>query len=65
MGLPSATSALAEVPLFSRLPPAALDRLAHATLLRRYRDGQVLCSEGDPGEALSRPLGAALAAAYG
>jgi CRP/FNR family transcriptional regulator, cyclic AMP receptor protein len=43
---------LAEVPLFAGLPPATLDALARSSLIRRYRPGQVLCSEGDPGEAL-------------
>ena len=43
---------LAEVPLFAGLPPATLDALARGSLLRRYRPGQVLCSEGDPGETL-------------
>ena len=43
---------LAEVPLFARLAPAALDALASASRLRRYPQGQVLCNEGDPGDAL-------------
>lgn len=43
---------LGDVPLFAGLPPAALDELAQAGRVRRYPAGQVLWSEGDPGEAL-------------
>jgi CRP/FNR family transcriptional regulator, cyclic AMP receptor protein len=43
---------LGDVPLFAGLPPAALDDLARDSRTRRYAAGQVLWSEGDPGEAL-------------
>jgi CRP/FNR family transcriptional regulator len=43
---------LAEVSLFAELPPATLDLLAQQSLVRRYPRGQVLCSEGDPGDSL-------------
>ncbi len=43
---------LATVPLFEHLSPAALDELARSSLVRRYPQGQILCSEGDPGESL-------------
>src|SRR5688572_17378932 len=50
--MPVSAHRLAEVPLFAGLPPEPLESLARASLLRRYQNGQVLCSEGDPGEAL-------------
>ncbi len=43
---------LADVPLLAGLPAPALDELARASRVRRYAAGQVLWSEGDPGEAL-------------
>ena len=43
---------LADVPLFAGLPPVALADLAAASRVRRYAAGQVLWSEGDPGDAL-------------
>jgi CRP/FNR family transcriptional regulator, cyclic AMP receptor protein len=43
---------LADVPIFSGIAPAALDHLAPQTWLRSFPDGQVLASEGDPGESL-------------
>lgn len=43
---------LAEVPMFARLPPVVLDELARESRVRRFRAGQVLWSEGDPGDAL-------------
>lgn len=43
---------LGEVPLFTRLSPEVLDRLATASLIRRYPAGQILCLEGDPGDSL-------------
>lgn len=49
---PGASHRLADVPLFARLPPAALDELAHASRTRTYPAGQVIWSEGDPGDAL-------------
>jgi CRP/FNR family transcriptional regulator, cyclic AMP receptor protein len=45
-------SALRHVPLFADLPAASLAALEQASLRRTYRDGHVLCSEGDPGEML-------------
>ncbi|HEY7036518.1 MAG TPA: Crp/Fnr family transcriptional regulator [Thermomicrobiales bacterium] len=43
---------LGEVPLFAGLPAQLLDALARASLVRSYRDGQVLFNEGDPGHSL-------------
>ncbi len=40
------------VPLFSGLSSAALDDLSRLSLTRAYRDGHILCNEGDPGELL-------------
>ena len=39
-------------PLFGRLSTAELEQLAGQTALRRYRRGQVLFFEGDPGDSL-------------
>src|SRR5688572_6856931 len=43
---------LAGVPLFAGLPTEALDELGQASRLRHYPKGQVICSEGDPGDSL-------------
>lgn len=43
---------LGEVPLFAGLPAAVLDRLAAESRRRRFPRGQILCHEGDPGDAL-------------
>jgi CRP-like cAMP-binding protein len=43
---------LRTVSIFADLPAAALDQLARTSLPRKYRRGQVLCNEGDPGESL-------------
>ena len=43
---------LGEVPLFAELAPPVLDRLARESRRRRFPRGQVLCSEGDPGDSL-------------
>lgn len=43
---------LADVPLFARLPETALEELARASRTRTYPAGQVIWSEGDPGDAL-------------
>lgn len=43
---------LAEVPLFAGISRQSLDRLAPQSWLRSYPEGQVLASEGDPGESL-------------
>ncbi len=39
-------------PLFRGLPPPALERLAALATQRRYGDGEVICRQGDPGDAL-------------
>lgn len=49
---PDSSHRLGEVPLFARLSPSALDALARLSRVRRYPQGQVLCNEGDPGDAL-------------
>lgn len=43
---------LRTVSIFADLPVAALEQLARNSLPRKYRRGQVLCNEGDPGESL-------------
>ena len=43
---------LGDVPLFAELPAATLDRLGRESRVRRFPRGQVLCSEGDPGDSL-------------
>jgi CRP/FNR family transcriptional regulator, cyclic AMP receptor protein len=43
---------LAGVPLFAGLPGEVLDELGQASRVRRFPKGQVLCSEGDPGDSL-------------
>ncbi|MEA2524109.1 MAG: family transcriptional regulator, cyclic receptor protein, partial [Thermomicrobiales bacterium] len=43
---------LSEVPLFAGLSSTLLDQLAVAGRVRRYPAGQVLFSEGDPGDSL-------------
>lgn len=47
-----ASHQLAAVPLFAGLPQEALDQLAAASRVRRYPRGQILVSEGDPGDYL-------------
>ena len=49
---PGASHLLGDVPLFAELPPATLERLARESRVRRFPRGQVLCSEGDPGDSL-------------
>ena len=49
---PGASHRLADVPLFARLSSAALEELARASRTRTYPAGQVIWSEGDPGDAL-------------
>lgn len=39
-------------PLFRGLPPAALERLAELAMQRAYRAGEIVFSQGDPGDAL-------------
>lgn len=49
----SETSAvLASVSLFADLPSDVLDELARASRIRTYPRGQIVCSEGDPGDDL-------------
>ena len=38
--------------MFAELPDAVLAQLAHESRVRRYPEGQILCSEGDPGDSL-------------
>jgi CRP-like cAMP-binding protein len=45
-------SPLAAVPLFANVDPAILSELESTSQVRRYSGGQVLFSEGDPGDAL-------------
>ena len=47
-----AQSPLSGVPLFNGLSEEGLARLAEQTWSRRYPEGQVLTSEGDPGDSL-------------
>ena len=39
-------------PLFRGLPPPAFERIAALATQRQYREGEVVCSQGDPGDAL-------------
>lgn len=48
----SPTDVFASVSLFSGLDSARREDLVAASRVRQYRKGQVLCSEGDPGEDL-------------
>lgn len=50
--MPSSIDILRTVTIFADLPVAALEQLARSSLPRNYRKGQVLCSEGDPGESI-------------
>ena len=45
-------NSLRTVAIFADLPVGALEQLARESLIRTYRRGQVLCTEGDPGESL-------------
>ena len=44
--------ALAAIPFFAGLDPAALERLAGTVRARRFRRGEVIFHVGDPGDAL-------------
>lgn len=44
--------AFAAVPIFATLDPATRDELAAESRVRHYPEGQILCSEGDPGSEL-------------
>ncbi|MHB8573899.1 MAG: Crp/Fnr family transcriptional regulator [Dehalococcoidia bacterium] len=46
------TRALLAVPLFSDLPPAVVEAIAAQVRRRRYRNGEVIYHEGDPGRSL-------------
>jgi len=46
------SAALGEVPLFRELPDGDLDTLASACRIRRFRRGEVIFHQGDPGDAL-------------
>ncbi len=48
----SPEDAPSSVPLFDALDPDTRQRLVAASRLRQYPKGQVLCSEGDPGDDL-------------
>jgi CRP-like cAMP-binding protein len=48
----SLSAALAGVPLFAALDPAGLESLARETRVRRFRRGEVIFHQGDPGDAL-------------
>lgn len=39
-------------PLFRGLPPPALERVAALATQRHYGEGEIVCSQGDPGDAL-------------
>lgn len=39
-------------PLFRGLSPPALERIAGLATQRRYAEGEIVCSQGDPGDAL-------------
>ncbi|MFN8594453.1 MAG: Crp/Fnr family transcriptional regulator [Thermomicrobiales bacterium] len=49
---PASQHRLADVPLFAGLSAPVLDEIARESRIRRYGAGQVLWSEGDPGDAL-------------
>ncbi len=46
------SSALAEVPLFAGLPDDDIDAMASFCRIRRFRRGEVIFHQGDPGDAL-------------
>ncbi len=46
------SAALGEVPLFRLLPDDDLETLASACRIRRFRRGEVIFHQGDPGDAL-------------
>jgi len=46
------SAALGEVPLFRELPGDDLDVMASACRIRRFRRGEVIFHQGDPGDAL-------------
>jgi CRP/FNR family transcriptional regulator len=46
------THPLSAIPLFAGLEPVVLDELLAASRVRHFPKGQILCSEGDPGDDL-------------
>ncbi|MEX1158809.1 MAG: Crp/Fnr family transcriptional regulator [Thermomicrobiales bacterium] len=52
MAMGSAGVRLDQIPLFAELAPGMLAMLEAESRVRRYPEGQVLFSEGDPGETL-------------
>jgi CRP-like cAMP-binding protein len=52
MSLDARADPFASVPLFSGLPEEKRASLAASSRVRQYAKGQVLCSEGDPGDDL-------------
>ena len=46
------SAALAEVPLFQGLPDDDLDAMASACRIRRFRRGEVIFHQGDPGDTM-------------
>lgn len=52
MDVPSRARALAACALLRGVPSGELERLAACAQLRRYRRGQILFVEGDPGDSL-------------
>jgi CRP-like cAMP-binding protein len=52
MPVDSSGDPFASVPLFASLDPGKRGELAASSRVRRYAKGQVLCSEGDPGDDL-------------
>ncbi|HEY7522650.1 MAG TPA: Crp/Fnr family transcriptional regulator [Candidatus Limnocylindrales bacterium] len=46
------SDALSAIPLFAGLEPESLESLARETRLRRFRRGEVIFHQGDPGDAL-------------
>ncbi|HEY7736981.1 MAG TPA: Crp/Fnr family transcriptional regulator [Candidatus Limnocylindrales bacterium] len=46
------SEALAAIPLFAGADPESLESLARETRLRRFRRGEVIFHQGDPGDAL-------------
>jgi CRP/FNR family cyclic AMP-dependent transcriptional regulator len=52
MDLAGKVALLRTCPLFEKLPATDLEQLAQQTSLRRYRRGQIVFHEGDPGDSL-------------
>ncbi|MGI8967943.1 MAG: Crp/Fnr family transcriptional regulator [Chloroflexota bacterium] len=52
MGMETATPVLATVTLFRQLPVAALETLTHQMQERQFTRGEIIFSQGDPGDGL-------------